>query len=144
MSQSFYQNLNYNERDELDSGYRPIATHTYKIPKLIFDNLLWNPTQALRWVKYPGNTIMHFMFYLPIIIQCTHTYTIPSLFNPPPSLFAIKFQSPNFRFYILISFLVFNATFNSISAKCISWRPVLVVEEAGIPGENHRSWASNW
>jgi hypothetical protein len=22
--------------------------------------------------------------------------------------------------------------------------PVLVVEEAGIPGENHRPWASNW
>jgi len=34
---------------------------------------------------------------------------------------------------------VFNATFNNILA--ISWRPVLVVEEAG---ENHRPWASNW
>jgi hypothetical protein len=30
---------------------------------------------------------------------------------------------------------VFNATFSNISA--ISWRPVLVVEEAGVPGENH-------
>ena len=39
-------------------------------------------------------------------------------------------------------FWCFNATFNNISA--ISWRPVLVVEEAGVPGENHRSWASNW
>jgi hypothetical protein len=28
-------------------------------------------------------------------------------------------------------FLVFNATFSNISA--IAWRPVLVVEEAGIP-----------
>jgi hypothetical protein len=36
-------------------------------------------------------------------------------------------------------FWCFNATFNNISA--ISWRPVLVVEEAG---ENHRPWASNW
>jgi hypothetical protein len=35
---------------------------------------------------------------------------------------------------------VFNATFSNISA--ISWRPVLVVEEAGVPGENHRPWAS--
>ena len=26
----------------------------------------------------------------------------------------------------------------------ISWRPVLVVEEAGVPGENHRPWTSNW
>jgi hypothetical protein len=31
---------------------------------------------------------------------------------------------------------------NNISA--ISWRPVLEVEEAGVPGENHRPWASNW
>ena len=36
-------------------------------------------------------------------------------------------------------FLEFNATFSNISA--ISWRPVLVVEEAG---ENHPPWASNW
>ena len=45
-------------------------------------------------------------------------------------------------FYWLIDFLVFNATFSNISA--ISWRPVLVVEEAGVPEENHRPWASNW
>jgi len=31
--------------------------------------------------------------------------------------------------------LVFNATFSNISA--ISWQPVLVVAEAGVPGENH-------
>jgi hypothetical protein len=42
----------------------------------------------------------------------------------------------------LIDFLVFNTTFSNISA--ISWQPVLVVEEAGVPGENHRPWASNW
>ena len=35
----------------------------------------------------------------------------------------------------------FNATFGNISA--ISWRSVLVLEEAGVPGENHRPWASN-
>jgi hypothetical protein len=34
--------------------------------------------------------------------------------------------------------LGFNATFNNISA--ISWRPVLVVEETGVPGENQRPW----
>ena len=38
-------------------------------------------------------------------------------------------------------FLVFNATFSNISA--ISWRPVLVMEEAGVPRENHRPWTSN-
>jgi len=31
---------------------------------------------------------------------------------------------------------VFNATFNNISA--ISWWSVLLVEESGVPGENHR------
>ena len=39
-------------------------------------------------------------------------------------------------------FWCFNATFNNISA--ISWQPVFVVEEAGVLGENHRPWASNW
>jgi len=39
-------------------------------------------------------------------------------------------------------FIVSNVTFSNISA--ISWRLVLVVEEAGVPGENHRPWASNW
>jgi hypothetical protein len=41
-------------------------------------------------------------------------------------------------FYLIfvVDFLCFNATFSNISA--ISWRPVLVVEEAGVPGENHR------
>jgi hypothetical protein len=43
---------------------------------------------------------------------------------------------------LIFDFWCFNATFNNISA--ISWRPVSVVEEAGVPGENHRPWASNW
>jgi len=32
--------------------------------------------------------------------------------------------------------MVFKATFNNISA--ISWRSVLLVEETGVPGENHQ------
>ena len=30
------------------------------------------------------------------------------------------------------------------NTSAISWRPVLVVEEAGVPVENHRPWTSNW
>jgi hypothetical protein len=30
--------------------------------------------------------------------------------------------------------MVFNVTFNNISV--VSWRPVLLVEETGVPGEN--------
>ena len=47
-----------------------------------------------------------------------------------------------FIWFDLIWFIVFNATFSNISA--ISWRPVLVVEEARVHGENHWPWASNW
>ena len=36
--------------------------------------------------------------------------------------------------------MVFNATFNKISA--ISWQLVLMVEEIGVPRENHRPAAS--
>jgi hypothetical protein len=35
----------------------------------------------------------------------------------------------------LVWFMVFNATFNNISV--ISWWSVLLVEETGVPGENH-------
>ena len=38
--------------------------------------------------------------------------------------------------------MVNNATFNNISV--ISWRSVLLVEETGVPGENHWPAASHW
>jgi hypothetical protein len=42
---------------------------------------------------------------------------------------------------VYVCLLVFNATFNNISV--ISWRSVLLVEETGVPGENHRPVASH-
>ena len=47
-----------------------------------------------------------------------------------------------YQFTYMIWFIVFNATFSNISA--ISWWQVLMVEEAGVPSENHQPWASNW
>jgi len=47
------------------------------------------------------------------------------------------------RLILIFDFWWFNATFSNISATCISCRPVLVVEEAGVPRENHRPWTSN-
>jgi hypothetical protein len=38
-------------------------------------------------------------------------------------------------------FMVFNATFNNISV--LSWRSVLLVDETGVPRENHRPTASH-
>ena len=37
---------------------------------------------------------------------------------------------------------MFNTTFNNVSF--ISWQLVLLVEETGVPGENHRPAASHW
>ena len=42
---------------------------------------------------------------------------------------------------IIVCLMVFNATFNNISVK--SWRSVLLVEETGRPGENHRPVGSH-
>ena len=38
--------------------------------------------------------------------------------------------------------MMFNTPFNNISV--ISWRSVLLVEETGVPEENHRPAASHW
>jgi hypothetical protein len=38
--------------------------------------------------------------------------------------------------------MLFNATFYNISA--MSWRAVLLMQETGVPGENHRHAASNF
>ena len=76
-------------------------------------------------------------YYIPIEYQTPfcHKYAKMIKYTLP-----MENQTPHFLNKIRI--LVFNAIFNNISA--ISWRPVLVVEEAGVPGENHRPWASNW
>jgi hypothetical protein len=46
----------------------------------------------------------------------------------------------NFRVFSF-GFMVFSTTFNNISV--ISWQSVLVVEETGVPGENHRPVAGH-
>jgi len=45
------------------------------------------------------------------------------------------------RHRAIIGSEVFNATFKNISV--ISWRSVLLVDETGVPWENHRPAASN-
>ena len=51
---------------------------------------------------------------------------------------------PFLQFYttcIWIRVMVFNTIFNNISV--ILWRSVLLVEEIGVPGENHRPVTSH-
>ena len=58
----------------------------------------------------------------------------------------IEYTSPRagleLQVCLFVCLMVFNATFNNISV--ISWRSVLLVEETGGPGENHRPAASHW
>jgi hypothetical protein len=42
---------------------------------------------------------------------------------------------------MMFRLMVFNATFNNISI--ILWRSVLLMEETGVPGENHQPVASH-
>ena len=78
--------------------------------------------------------------YLPpyghqIFGEVSHLYVV----DLPPLDQIVKFiLKPNLRqiFVLFVCLMVFNATFNNTSA--ISWRSVLLVEETGVPGENHR------
>ena len=49
----------------------------------------------------------------------------------------------NKNMHVHVRLFVFNATFNNISDTCISWLSVLLVDETGRPGENHRPVASH-
>ena len=62
----------------------------------------------------------------------------------PLSVSTINMKSVSFVHEIkcVCLFMVFNVTFNYISV--ISWRSVLLVEETGGPGENHRPATSHW
>ena len=44
-----------------------------------------------------------------------------------------------FLFRVRVRVMVFSATFNNISV--LSWQLVVLVEETGVPGENHRTVA---
>ena len=46
------------------------------------------------------------------------------------------------HWYIRVRVMVFNTTFNNISV--LLWQSVLLMEETGLPGENHRPAASHW
>ena len=113
--------------------------------------------KTFTWLNYMSSsdlcvwfTLLIFLIYCVVTLFCLSSLyvlflmlsiSLNDLFLVVPSVFA------NVYFTIskdddLIWFIVFNATFSNILA--ISWRPVLVVEEAGVPGENHRPRASNW
>jgi hypothetical protein len=71
--------------------------------------------------------------------------TAYALSNLKPGIFNnyIRMYNIYLRKYlvVMVVVMVFNATFNNISA--IMWWSVLLVEETGVPRENHRPAASH-
>ena len=97
---------------------------------------------------WPGNFQMltYFLFCSGNWIlrwhHCSHIFYYYCLFHI--ILFHMPIQtiiSSNARWYLVLGFMVFNTTFNNISA--ILWQSVLLVEETRVPGENHRPAASH-
>jgi hypothetical protein len=98
-------------------------------------------------------------FYPVLVCLCTYTILVKwktcNLFNSlfaltsgPPQSVHMK-QAPRCALTTIRSsywgwgrVMVFNATFNNISV--ISWQSFLLVEETGVPEENHRPAASHW
>ena len=76
-----------------------------------------------------------------ILIQCAKSY-MQHYFYIRITIFifcydkhcSTKYRQNGYR--VMVRVMVFNATFNNISV--ISWWSVLLVEETGVPGENHR------
>ena len=99
--------------------------------------------------------------YSPIISRRSTDYEIPVITNDswfifktfwfaPPNCFpANQITDTDFKKedsmrikWLKVWFIVFNTAFNNISV--ISWLSVLLVEETGVPGENHRPAVSHW
>ena len=74
-------------------------------------------------------------------INKTNNYQNLSSENKENSVINLILLYNNHSKWIRVRVMVFNATFNNISV--ISWRSVLLVEETGVPGENHRPVASH-
>jgi hypothetical protein len=69
-------------------------------------------------------------------------FTINGLYFYTCNIMNWKYDNKSFLLNPLIVTLVFSAAFNNISV--ISWQSVLLMEETGRPGENHRPVACYW
>ena len=100
-------------------------------------------TISLRWEVWVHKTSLTPPRFIAVAVPCQRSEPSCICFDRGIDFDSLNDYSIGFwNCYDLIWSLVFNATFSNISA--ISWRLVLMVEEAGVPGENHRPWARNW
>ena len=90
------------------------------------------------------------LFYLQILhmfIYSTYKSSTCSSILPtnPPHVHLFYLQILHMFIYSTYRGLwVLNAIFDNILATFISWLSVLLLEETGVPGENHRPVTSHW
>ena len=83
-----------------------------------------------------------YRFHIYVHVRNDCHYIIILYFTVLFTLFVLVSKAVQYSIFVAwFGLMVFNATFNNISA--ISWRSVLLVEETGGPGENHRPVASH-
>ena len=123
-------------------------------------------TRQSGWLSRPGfNQIALFKTFRSFVSQYfstnNHTFSciftnkeLPCYWNLKYIVFDVQYFIPNLfieslsnivcfvKVRVRVMVMMFNATFNNISV--ISWRSVLLVEDAGVPGESHRPVASHW
>ena len=76
---------------------------------------------------------LYVIFLLPFI-YCLSFFDLRLLITP-----LVLYKGSRYEYRVMV--MVFNATFNNISI--ILWRLILLVDETGVPRENHRPVASH-
>jgi hypothetical protein len=92
---------------------------------------------VLHFMKFLYFFMISIFIYLDIIPQNKHYWKIIMIYYNFSHFTSNKKKEGHY-----IRFMVFNATFNNISV--ISWGSILLMEETGVPRENHRPVASHW
>ena len=95
---------------------------------------LRNPTRWVEFIPRYKTESIHvlswpFAFTVKWTKNCFHTHYI-------------LYCDRNEHYLVIVRVMVFNATFNNISV--ISWWSVLLVEEAGVPGEHNSRPQVTW
>jgi hypothetical protein len=102
---------------------------------------LWTKRTDLKIETHLINNSCLFEFIFWSFLLNIETFDIECWTKIDNSLIAITVRLEcgihrKLLFWFVFEFIMFNATFNNISA--ISWRSILLVEETGVPAENHR------
>ena len=105
---------------------------------------VWNGHSIYIYTMYDSATNYSWPIMYTVLVN---QIKITSLTYPPLLIIcydiSVKRSKWEMWYYLVwFRFMVFNTTFNNISV--ISCQSVLLVEETGVPGENHWSVASHW